>query len=33
MKLEKVGPFDLEEKLGVGGMGIVYRVRYHKNCC
>lgn len=31
MAQKTLGPFDLEEKIGVGGMGIVFRARYRKN--
>ncbi|WP_437186293.1 serine/threonine protein kinase [Planctomicrobium sp. SH668] len=30
-KLRKIGPFQLEKELGVGGMGIVYAATYEKN--
>ena len=31
MAQKTLGPFDLEEKIGVGGMGIVFRALYRKN--
>jgi serine/threonine-protein kinase len=30
MANQRLGPFELEEKIGAGGMGVVYRARYEK---